>query len=231
MKLITTIRRILFYINLGKLANKAHSGDPEKQWIYASYLLYEKGDDKSIKEAYDLIVSASQKGYSNALVMLGGWYFTGGNNLVKKDLDKAFECFQKASQIDNNPQGNYYLAMFYEYYYKDMEKAVEYYDKAAKNKEVRAMSYLGHLHYEGISVKQDYSKALFWFYKYLDTGNNDSLILYQISEMYLNGNGVNKDIEKAQFYKKRAVEAGYDKDNINGDGKIVLTGFLASNFE
>lgn len=62
--------------------------------------------------------------------------------------------------------------------------------------------YIGNFYYG----KQDYSKAIHWYYKSSDVGNAHAK--NKIGYMYLHGNGVEHDCLQAAIWYRQAAEAG-----------------------
>ncbi len=67
---------------------------------------------------------------------------------------------------------------------------------------------------DGLDVEQDHKKALYWFKKSADRG--DDIAMFRLAVIYSNGDGVTKDLEESLNWLKRAVVAG------NLDAKVLL---------
>lgn len=77
--------------------------------------------------------------------------------------------------------------------------------KAAKG-DTESQLRLGGIYLEGIDVKKDTDKALYWLEK---SSKNNPTAQWLLAEIYLDGKyGINKDIEKGFFWTKKAAENG-----------------------
>lgn len=79
------------------------------------------------------------------------------------------------------------------------------YDKAlAEQGSATHQNYLGSHYKYGEGVRQDYSKAIFWFKKSTDQGNAQGQ--FELGNLYFNGQGVNQDYKKAMYWYKKGSE-------------------------
>lgn len=67
---------------------------------------------------------------------------------------------------------------------------------------------------DGLGIKQDHKKALYWFKKSADRG--DDIAMFRLAVIYSNGNGVTTNLQESLNWLKRAVVAG------NLDAKVLL---------
>jgi TPR repeat protein len=67
---------------------------------------------------------------------------------------------------------------------------------------------------EGLGVKQDYKKALYWFKKAADRG--DDIAMFRLAIIYSDGLGIKSNLKESLDWLKRAVVAG------NLDAKVLL---------
>ena len=124
------------------------------------------------------------------------------------------------------------------------EKAIEWYTKSAEQNNLEAQYNLGNMYLFGTGVEQDTAKALEWLYKAgnqkhpkarYQIGNVLSKILkkyelaatwyegagdyapaqYSLAQMYINGQGVTKDINKAINLYTAAAEQGHMEAQTN----------------
>ena len=84
-------------------------------------------------------------------------------------------------------------------------KAMEKFNMAAQMGVSLAMNYLGIIYLEGKVVKQDYSRALDWFFKAAQTEPVDIHSMYNLGRMYYNGWGVERDYETAREFLERTI--------------------------
>lgn len=99
---------------------------------------------------------------------------------------------------------------------KSYEKAFNYFSIAAKNGNNYAKCELGEMYYDGIHVKKNYSKAFELFNEvatkyngYEMTSNSMRLLSY----CYRFGAGTSMDLKKAEYWFKKAQEAGDERSN------------------
>jgi len=116
---------------------------------------------------------------------------------------------------------------------QDYQQARIWLQKAAEQKNLRAISWLGFLSANGYGVPQDQAKA-FQYYLTAAMGGNDVSDEMQVAERYARGNGVNaSDVESLSWYDKAAahgnaqaaLEAGLDYFNGKGSTKDPETAF------
>ena len=132
---------------------------------------------------------------------------------MKKDEAKAIEWFEKAA-ANGHIGAQVQLAAIYAKS-SDHAKAAELLEKAADNVHVDVISnvkstdaqfVLGIMHKKGLGVKQDYAKAMKWYQKAAENGNNDVQLQYELGYMYENGLGVEQDyVKAAEWYEKAAI--------------------------
>lgn len=84
----------------------------------------------------------------------------------KGDLKEAFECFQKALEVEkSSPIAAYEVALFYEQgeiVPKDLEKAYKLYIQAAEGCVEMAQAKLAEWYEKGIHVEKNATSAKFW---------------------------------------------------------------------
>lgn len=77
-----------------------------------------------------------------------------------------------------------------------------------------AMASLGEMYYQGYYVTQDKNKAFEIFKKAAEASNGPSGdAMIRLSTCYRFGYGTTKDLEKAEYWLKRAQERGSDEAN------------------
>lgn len=83
----------------------------------------------------------------------------------------------------------------------------------AQNGDVNAQSYVAHLYATGNGVKQDYSKAKYWYQRIVDHKSADAKIVAHanlvLGIMYNIGKGTDKNYPKAMKCFKIAASQGY----------------------
>ena len=86
---------------------------------------------------------------------------------------------------------------------QDLGAALDYLKQAADMGDGAAMAHIGHAYANGIAVAQSNSTARSWFIKAAEKGHPSGL--FGLGMMYLNGQGVQVDLEAAARYFKRAI--------------------------
>lgn len=124
----------------------------------------------------------------------------------------------KAVQGDSNAQLEYAKNLLESGNSKEAEKWLLC---AAKQNNEMAQTFLG-VYYEMFC--EDYKEAMKWFLKAGEQGNGEAL--YTIGDLYAEGKGVKKDINKAFYYYEKSAECGYS----NGMNMMALA-FLYGGIE
>ncbi|GBC08527.1 hypothetical protein RclHR1_08190003 [Rhizophagus clarus] len=120
--------------------------------------------------------------------------------IVKKNEDKAFELFSKASE-DNFSIAQLYLGKLS----KDPKEAFYWYQRSAENGNKLAQFYLGKCYENGRGIEKDNSEALECFEKAAKKGNK--LAQLSLGHYYEKGIGTQKNDEKAFYwYEKSAIQ-------------------------
>ncbi|PKC66514.1 HCP-like protein [Rhizophagus irregularis] len=136
---------------------------------------------------------------SSKYIFFHGFLYYNGI-IVKKDEDKAFGLFSKASK-SNYPIAQFYLGKLY----KDPKKAFYWYQKSAENGNKHAQFYLGKCYEEGKGIEKDGFKAFECYEKAVKNGNKFAQL--SLGYYYDNGIGTQVDEEKAiEWYEKSAIQ-------------------------
>ncbi len=174
-----------------------------------------KGVLKDLNKSKELYQQAAEEGVSDAQVALALMYFSG--ELVVRDYAKAFELFKKAAD-QNHPEAQYYLAFMYEnefYVKRDIEKSRQLYKKASSNGFKRANEGLKRLEMRknstiGVEEKKKNQNTKTKFEECYELANKgDVNAINSLAEMYYDGNGVDKNYEKAIEWYSKAAEQGF----------------------
>lgn len=132
---------------------------------------YNKGvcllEKKEYGEAYDVFVSAAEKGLANAQSRLGYMYAEG-------------------------------LGVT-----QDSEKSEHWYRMAANQGDIDAMVSLGNIYY---GIRNDFNTAFHYYSDAADAGDADAQL--SLAYMYLRGEGVEQDYEKAFKWTEKSAEQG-----------------------
>jgi len=149
-------------------------------------------------------------GYINAKLFdrIGYMHYTGQG--VEKDLKKAFEWYEKAADQGHAKAQNFIGWMYQtgQVVESDTKKAIEYYTKAANQGFDVAYTNLASLYY----WKEDYKNAFEWYNKVITNaktkGGKPIGVQNQIAYMYENGQGVERDLNKAFEWYTKSAEQG-----------------------
>ncbi|GBC20879.2 kinase-like domain-containing protein [Rhizophagus irregularis DAOM 181602=DAOM 197198] len=181
------------------LPNK--TGDEvEKQEI----LNYLKNHSVTLKEIYNWLLN--DRNNTNSIVLLGDFNLFGIE--INVDKKKAFELYQKASNLGNTDG----VASLGDCYWKgdgtdvDKKKAFELYQKAADLGNATGINNLGYCYENGIGTNIDKKKAFELYQKaaklVLSAGINN------LGYCYENGTGIRMDKKKAFELFQKAANLG-----------------------
>jgi|CXWL01.1.fsa_nt_gi TPR repeat protein len=98
---------------------------------------------------------------------------------------------------------------------KDYATAIKEWEPIAKKGDATAQHNLGVMYEEGLGVKIDLKKALFWYRKAGENGYANSQI--NLGIMYANGTGIKKNDVTAVYWYRKAAEQG----NVDGQNKLA----------
>ena len=191
-----------------------------------------QGVNKDDKKAVYWYEKAAQQGNAFGQNILGIRYETGKG--VEKDEGKAVYWYEKAA-LQGHAGSQNSLGIMYENgkgVDEDKAKAAYWYRKSAIQNNKFGQFNLGRAYLNGEGIEQDYEKAAFWFewswrfgydatFKLADAWvRRDEKIAeakedYDLSDKYLQGDGVEKDQKKTEEYfvlsaKKGYIEAQYE---------------------
>lgn len=214
-------------INKIKLENLSNNGNADASYKLAlMYGGYDKIQQYDQKKYIYYLKKAAQEGNADAQYEIGYIYFRGTNN-VKVDRDKAFKYLIESDKQDNS-NASYALFEYYQYQHEpDSLRSSKYLEKAAERHNLQAVHKMAYFYYHGNDSykgnesfpKIDFKKA-FHYYQVLSTtltnrgiyylGKDYQLdAMYQLGVMYVNGQGVNKSIQKAIVLFKTSCDKGY----------------------
>ena len=164
---------------------------------------------KDEKKGFSLIFKAAQdSGNDLAKYLLGDCYRYGKG--VDKNEYEAFNWYEKAALL-NNMNAIDKIADCYFYGIgcdKDSTKAFENCEKAAELGSATSLNMLGFKFYsKGLVVEQNLTKATDYYEKAANKGYEPAMV--NLSNSYLNGEGVFKDPRKAFFWCEKAADLGF----------------------
>ena len=176
-----------------------------------------KGVTKDYAKAVEWWRKAAEQGNATAQNDLGNCYYSG--NGVTKDYAKAVEWYTKAAEQGNSDAQANLSRMYYTGKGVAQNDAVanEWYNKALKNGADKA--WVIHSIGYGFFEQKNYAKAREWFMKGdVLSGYWAASCAYWLAVMYLDGEGVQKNLTKAKEYAQKA----YDKNKSNNNYKELL---------
>ena len=152
------------------------------KWLWITFEdILKKNEYYDIDKAMEWYKKAADLGDADAMLTIGTKYYLGEG--VGKDFSKASEWFEKIGELDDE----YELPRPLGYTYKD------YY-----------LNKIGNL----FEREHDYVKAMEWYKKAADFGNVSAM--KDIGRIYLNGEGVRKNIEEGIRWCEKAWETDHD---------------------
>jgi len=156
-------------------------------------------NSQNLAEAARWYRSAAERGDVDAQMQVADMYGRGGG--VPKDEAQALQWYGKAAE-QGNARAGYFIAEALEYGHgtpKNMEAAVRWYKWSAENGELSANINLGDCYKQ----TGKYSEAVSCYRKAAEFPRAQ----VKLGEMYENGLGVPRDLNKAAFWHRRAANA------------------------
>lgn len=216
----TAPKKIEDYTKLkdGELEVYSLDGDVKAQMELASRYDYgtaEKGSDFAQAKIYYEMAAA--QGNVDALRCLGYLYLNGC--LGDVDLDTAVEYFQQALE-QGDPDANVGIGRAYLAGYGDSEtrdaQALQYIETAYQQGRPVGVYFMAYLCEQGIGTTQDIMKAMELYQGVLDMKELSRYDAYlvdaartRIGILYVEGNGIPQDYEKALSSFKISAKSGY----------------------
>jgi TPR repeat protein len=212
------------------LETKAKQGDAKAQFGVGLWYFSGQGGQPDYAKAVEWFSKAAEQGECQAQSKLGMLYFSGQG--VTEDEAKAAEWFLKAAQ-QGDARSQFYTGLLSQ---NDAE-SFKWYGKAAEQGDADAQYELGLLYFNGQGVPKDHEKAKELFVKAGAQGNErakdflakeeatgesknevvenfrkkaeqgDADAQYDLGLLYLRGEGVPQDREKAiEWFEKAALQ-------------------------
>ncbi|EFA79790.1 hypothetical protein PPL_06609 [Heterostelium album PN500] len=131
-----------------------------------------------------------------------------------RDFKKAFECFKRANDL-GHAEGPVYISTCYLYGYGvplDHKQAIVYLEQAVRLGHSESMNVLA-------GPPQPKKSAQLFLRAASLRPEPNPLAMYNLAGLYLNGFGIDKDLDAANMWLKRAMQYGVD-DSKNLKGKI-----------
>jgi TPR repeat protein len=198
-----------------KLLADAESGDASAMNEVAMYfrdgLIIDNIEIVSIdhKASFEWTKQSFEKGDVNGMVEYAHHLSYPENEVCIKNVKKAIQIYEQALK-KGSPEAAHSLGIEYRNK-QNFEKAFEYYSIAKTSSEFYEDLSLGLCYYYGVGVKKDKQKA-FELFKQNNPGTSSAYetneINYLLGKIYLEGEIVNQDINKARKYLELANEDG-----------------------
>lgn len=178
-------------------------------------------DEKELPlESREELLEKVQNGDPRAICRLGVLHLFGEEGF-EMNLEKAVECFQKAS-TEGIVEGQTNLAILYmtgDGVPRDPEKAEELFLRAASQGDGFAMNKLGDIYTDGVDMPIDYQKGIYWYQKAVEHQDVDAMIILGVR--YLRGIGVSEDLYRAQVLFRMAAKRNHP-EGINYYARMLL---------
>ena len=204
---ITEISVNYHSLSLNELKRMAEDGDPEAQFQLGNRIYYgTDGAEEDKQEALRWYRMAAEQGHDRAQREMGFCYESG--NGVEKDYEEALRWYHLAADQDNSSAMRD-IGMMTEWGYgtePDVEAGREWYLKAAESGYIHAYEDLAYsyLHQPG---NRDAARAAMYLEKGAEAG--DSFCKTDLAELYMEGDGVEQNDEKAFGLLEEVTGAGY----------------------
>lgn len=162
-----------------------------------------KGIVQNHQTAMEWYLKAVEKGNTNAMSQIG-WIYQNGQGVYPKDYKKAEEWYQK--RIDYGDKYGYIdLGNLYSLPDNNFpQKALENYEKSAEAGSFKGKLGAANLYFSGKGgIAKDYAKAAKYYEAYYEKEKKNESYIDNLIEMYnRGGNGIEKDKEKAKYWKE-----------------------------
>ncbi|KAJ5075325.1 sel1l adaptor subunit of erad e3 ubiquitin ligase [Anaeramoeba ignava] len=175
----------------------------------SEYLLFDYYEEREeFEKAFEFLLSSAKKSHYESTFEIAKLYFEGSVQYeIEPNHREALKWWEISAKLGNGESqlmaGNHYT--FGDGCPIDYRKAEKYYNQAIKNKNREALFYLGRLYFEGGSgIQQSFEKAAELWIKASEYNHPEAI--FQLGLLYMNGNGVAKDIKKAESLIKKAKE-------------------------
>ena len=162
-------------------------------------------NNKQYKEAFPHMLQAAGQGNHEAQ-NYAGWMYAKGRGTERNDGNAVFWYQQSANQGNQHAQLN--LGRMYDQglgVQKDPVSARIWYQKSAEQGNQYAQLYLGDL----LAASLNYAHAIVY---YQQAANQDNAVAqFNMGDMYENGKGVNRDLDTAGYWYRKAANQGIKK--------------------
>ena len=209
------VKKLKYYVSIGDLYSD--DGDFKTATIY-----YQKAVDNGVlaytvlgdtwgyrsqyKKAFDVYTEGANKGEAECFARLGFCYETG---YVKIDIQKAIECYAKASDLGVAAAARSLGDLYYfntpieDSEIENVKNALKYYERAFYLGDIEVAKKIGFIYLNNEELK-DVPKAIEWYEKGLSLG--DHSLNFDLAYVYLNDRFVPHDYEKGLKYLADGVK-------------------------
>lgn len=174
----------------------------------------EIGGPRDIFKAAKFFQEAANQGNTEAKVQLGHCYLDGKG--VAMDYIKAFHLFKETQKTDN-VEGLFKLGLLYKKGIgtrKNINEAIEIFKNLiARKNHVPSMFELGSIYIKEMESEEQLRVAVDLLNSAVKGGNADAMNL--LGCCYLQGNGVDINVDKAVYYFREASKAGNTLGKVN----------------
>ena len=159
------------------------------------------------KKAFDVYTEGANKGEAECFARLGFCYETG---YVKIDIQKAIECYAKASDLGVAAAARSLGDLYYfntpieDSEIENVKNALKYYERAFYLGDIEVAKKIGFIYLNNEELK-NVPKAIEWYEKGLSLG--ESALNFDMAYLYLNDRFVPHDYEKGLFYLANGVKS------------------------
>ncbi len=176
------------------------------------------------KKAFDVYTEGANKGEADCFARLGFCYETG---YVKIDIQKAIECYAKASDLGVAAAARSLGDLYYfntpieDSEIENVKNALKYYERAFYLGDVQIAKKIGFIYLNNEELK-DVPKAIEWYEKGLSLGDNS--LNFDLAYVYLNDRFVPHDYEKGLKYLAEGVKHN-DPESLYMQARIYEDGW------
>ncbi|KAF9967213.1 hypothetical protein BGZ70_010367 [Mortierella alpina] len=176
-------------------------------------------NEQEYGEALNWYLAASEAGIALAMLKVSEMYQHGTG--VEQDDDEAASWYEKAVEAVEAQGRINHRYVHHDACVSEHHRGIMEWFRDAKSVGSAALKLgLGHAYLNG-ELQLDYNRALDWYHRASDAGSADAM--HNISVMYSNGFGVEKDLVKAMEWRLKASHAG-SSDALHGIGSIYFNG-------
>jgi len=216
-----------------EILKKAESGDADTQFevanTYSDGLIIEKHEivKQDIQSAFSWTKKEFENGHKEAKISYAHYLTDRNNPLGVLDIELGMKLYEEEMN-NGNDYATYCIGLEYRNRL-EFEKAFDHYEKAHRNEEFFQELTIGMCYYYGVGVTKDKLRALEIF-KSIDLPNVTPYEVdetnYMIGKIYLEGEVVKQDIDKARFHLELADRDG---DHRSAQEILIIIGRTTKN--